>query len=75
MLDMATAVRNCVRLLDVPLEDALRFASAHPASFLGLQHRLGRLAPGCRADMVAIEPKETKVLRTWVAGREADLAG
>ena len=74
MLDMATAVRNCVRLLDVPLEDALRFASAHPASFLGLQHRLGRLAPGCRADMVAIEPKETKVLRTWVAGREADLA-
>jgi N-acetylglucosamine-6-phosphate deacetylase len=75
MLDMATAVRNCVRLLDVPLEDALRFASTHPASFLGLEHRLGRLAPGCRADMVAIEPKETKVLRTWVAGREADPAG
>ena len=75
MLDMATAVRNCVRLLGVPLERALCFASAHPASFLGLEHRLGRLAPGCRADMVAIEPKETKVLRTWVAGREADLAG
>ncbi|HEX4557058.1 MAG TPA: N-acetylglucosamine-6-phosphate deacetylase [Xanthobacteraceae bacterium] len=74
MLDMATAVRNCVRLLDVPLESALRFASAHPASFLGLGHRLGRLAPGYRADMVAIEPKEVKVLRTWTAGREAERA-
>src|SRR5882757_5913848 len=30
-LDMASAVRNCVRMLDVPLERALSFASAHPA--------------------------------------------
>jgi N-acetylglucosamine-6-phosphate deacetylase len=69
-LDMATAVRNCVRLLGVPLVDALRFASAHPASFLGLEHRLGRLAAGCRADMVAIDPHSITVLRTWIAGRE-----
>jgi len=74
MLDMATAVRNCVRLLGVPLELALRFASAHPASFLGLEDRLGRLAPGCRADMVAIDPKEIKVLRVWSAGREDERA-
>ena len=71
-LDMATAVRNCVRLLNVPLEDALRFASAHPASFLGLGHRLGRLAAGCRADMIAIDPHNITVLRTWIAGREFD---
>jgi len=70
-LDMATAVRNCVRLLDVPLELALRFASLHPASFLGLDDRIGRLAPGCRADMVAIDPKDIKVLRTWIGGSEA----
>jgi N-acetylglucosamine-6-phosphate deacetylase len=68
---MATAVRNCVRLLDVPLELALRFASLHPASFLGLDDRIGRLAPGCRADMVAIDPKDIKVLRTWIGGSEA----
>jgi N-acetylglucosamine-6-phosphate deacetylase len=68
-LDMATAVRNCVRLLGVPLELALRFASVHPASFLGIDHWLGRLAPGCRADMVAIDPKEVKVVETWIAGR------
>jgi N-acetylglucosamine-6-phosphate deacetylase len=68
---MATAVRNCVRLLDVPLELALRFASLHPASFLGLDDRIGRLAPGCRADLVAIDPRDIKVLRTWIGGIEA----
>jgi N-acetylglucosamine-6-phosphate deacetylase len=74
MLDMATAVRNCMRLLGVRLALALRFASAHPASFLGLQHLPGRLAPGCRADMVAIDPKDIKVVRVWSAGRQDDRA-
>jgi N-acetylglucosamine-6-phosphate deacetylase len=68
-LDMATAVRNCVRLLNLPLIDALRLASRHPAEFLGLGDRLGRLAPGMRADMVAIDPKSIEVRHTWVAGK------
>jgi N-acetylglucosamine-6-phosphate deacetylase len=67
-LDMASAVRNCVRLLGVPLPDALRFASTHPAMFLGLEHKLGTLAPGYRADLVAFDPTDIKVLATWVAG-------
>jgi N-acetylglucosamine-6-phosphate deacetylase len=67
-LDMATAVRHCVRLLNLPLTDALRFASHHPAEFLGLGDRLGRLAPGMRADMVAIDSKSIEVRHTWVAG-------
>jgi len=71
VLDMASAVRNCVAFLGVPLETALRFASAHPASFLGLDHVLGRLAPGYRADMVAIEPSSVQVLETWTAGTGA----
>ena len=68
VLDMAAAVRNCVRLLGVSLPDALRFASTHPAAFLGLEHRLGKLARGYRADLVALEPHDVKVLATWVAG-------
>src|SRR5258707_5117869 len=36
VLNMAAAVGNCVNLLGLPLTDALRFASAHPASFIGL---------------------------------------
>jgi N-acetylglucosamine-6-phosphate deacetylase len=67
-LDMATAVRNCVWLLGVPLETALRFASVHPASFLGVAHWLGRLAPGYRADLVAIDPATIEVTGVWSAG-------
>src|ERR1043165_2599856 len=37
VIDMASAVRNCVRLLGLPLEKALRLASANPAAFLGLK--------------------------------------
>lgn len=67
-LDMASAVRNCVKLLDVPLTDALRFASTHPAQMLGVGKTLGKLARGFRADMVAFDGATIEVLRTWVAG-------
>ena len=70
-LDMATAVRNCVEMLDVPLTSALRFASTHPAQFLGLGHVLGRLLPGFRADMVALDAEGVSVVQTWVAGATA----
>jgi N-acetylglucosamine-6-phosphate deacetylase len=61
-------VRNCVRLLSVPLTTALRFASTHPAQSLGLGNRLGKLATGYRADMVALDGAAIAVLDTWVAG-------
>lgn len=67
-LDIAQAVRNCVRLLNLPVTDALRFASTHPAEFLGLGDRLGTLAPGFRADMVALDGATLDVLGAWVAG-------
>jgi len=67
-LDMATAVRNCVRWLNVPIEDALRFASTNPAQFLGVGDWLGRLAPGYRADMVGFTTDNMEIVGTWVAG-------
>jgi N-acetylglucosamine-6-phosphate deacetylase len=70
-LDMASAVRNCVRLLDLPLAAALRLASPAPAAFLGIADRLGHLAPGYRADIVALDPAGIRVLGTWVAGEES----
>jgi N-acetylglucosamine-6-phosphate deacetylase len=68
-LTMAQAVHNCVRLLDMKLENALRLASRNPAEFLGLGDRLGQLAPGYRADMVAFRPEKIDVIETWVAGQ------
>jgi N-acetylglucosamine-6-phosphate deacetylase len=69
-LDMAAAVRNCVQMLEVPPEDAFRFASRNPAEFIGLGHLLGGLRPGYRADVVALNPRTFDVLGTWVAGKE-----
>jgi N-acetylglucosamine-6-phosphate deacetylase len=68
VLNMATAVKNCIRLLGVSLPDALRLASANPATVIGLGHVLGKLACGYRADLVAFDPHDVKVLATWVAG-------
>jgi N-acetylglucosamine-6-phosphate deacetylase len=72
-IGLSDAVRNCVELLGVPLTDALRFASAEPAAFLGLADTLGRIAPGYRADLVAFDPRTIEVHATWVAGRHASI--
>ncbi len=66
-LDMATAVRNCVERIGIPLEEALRMASLYPAGFLGLDHRHGRIAPGYAADMVALDER-LAVRETFIAG-------
>ena len=71
-IDMASAVRNCVTLVGVPLTDALRFASRTPAEFLGLGNSLGRIAPGYRADCVALEPESVEVIGTWIGGEHSD---
>jgi N-acetylglucosamine-6-phosphate deacetylase len=73
-LGMIGAVDNCVRLLEVPLSAALGYASYEPANFLGLGHRLGRLAAGYQADMIALAPDTMQVGATWVAGRRYETA-
>jgi len=68
-VDMITSVRNCVRLLELPLEESLRMASLYPAEYLGLGDRLGRLAAGYRADLTLLGP-DLDVVATWVDGEE-----
>jgi N-acetylglucosamine-6-phosphate deacetylase len=68
-LDMASAVRNVVKLAKLPLEDALRAASLTPAAFLGLAHERGALTGGARADMVALTG-DLDVIGTWAGGEE-----
>lgn len=68
LLDMASAVRNCVSLLGVSLPTALRMASTAPAEAIALGNRLGKLRPGYRADLVALDPATVEVLGSWVAG-------
>jgi N-acetylglucosamine-6-phosphate deacetylase len=67
-LDMASAVRNAVRLLGLPLEEAVRMASAYPAQFIGQGQERGRIAAGYRADLVALDDA-MEVRESWVGGR------
>ncbi|WP_431859103.1 N-acetylglucosamine-6-phosphate deacetylase [Azospirillum sp.] len=67
-LDMAAAVRNCVRRIGIPLDEALRMAAAYPADFLGVADRRGRLLPGLAADLVHLDD-DLRPLATWVAGK------
>ena len=66
-LDMATAVRNTVNHLGLPLEAALHMASRAPAEFLGLGGELGHIAPGYRADLVLLDD-DLCVTETWIGG-------
>jgi N-acetylglucosamine-6-phosphate deacetylase len=66
-LDMASAVRNAVKLAELPLEQALRAASLTPARFLGLDKERGVLIAGARADLVALTADLT-VVATWLDG-------
>jgi N-acetylglucosamine-6-phosphate deacetylase len=66
-LDMATAVRNTVTALGLPVEAALHMASRAPAEFLGLGAALGRIAPGYRASLVLLDDA-LQVTETWIDG-------
>lgn len=65
-LDMASAVRNAVNMLELPLADAVRMASANPADFLALRD-VGRIAPGQRANLVLLDD-DLRVRETWIDG-------
>jgi N-acetylglucosamine-6-phosphate deacetylase len=68
-LDMAGAVRNAVSMLGLDLATAVRMASLYPARFLGLDHDIGRIAPGLRANLALLDD-ELRVHSTWIDGRK-----
>jgi N-acetylglucosamine-6-phosphate deacetylase len=65
-LDMATAVRNAVELVGIPLAEALAMAATRPADVLGERER-GRIAPGMHADLVLLDAA-LQVRATWIGG-------
>ncbi|MEA3054810.1 MAG: N-acetylgalactosamine-6-phosphate deacetylase [Actinomycetota bacterium] len=67
-LTMDVAIRNVVEQTNVSLEAALVAASTTPANLLGLHDR-GRLAVGCRADLVVLD-EHAVVQHVWRGGTE-----
>ena len=66
---MQRAVHNTVRL-GTPVERAVEMATTIPADALGLTDR-GRIAPGMRADLVALDPESLAVRAVWLGGELA----
>lgn len=69
-LDMASAVRNAVSMLGLDIADAAMMASANAAAFLGVDHELGRIAIGYRANLVLLDPG-VRVIESWIDGERA----
>lgn len=65
------AVRNVVGL-GVPLVRAVEMAATVPAEVLGLRDR-GRIAPGTRADLVALDRETLEVRHVWIGGVPVDV--
>ncbi|WP_407527798.1 N-acetylglucosamine-6-phosphate deacetylase [Methylobacterium oryzisoli] len=71
-LTMAGAVRHMSTRGGASLAEALTMAALTPARFLGLDGRMGRIAPGYAADLVALDAG-LDVLGTVIGG-DGDLA-
>jgi N-acetylglucosamine-6-phosphate deacetylase len=66
-ITLMDAVRYVTATLGVDLADALKMATLTPARLLRIDHRIGRLKPGFRADLVHIGG-DLSVRGTWVGG-------
>lgn len=66
-IDMISSVRFVHETLGLPLEEALRMASAYPAEAAWLSDRKGALKPGCDADFVMLTD-ELGMKSTWIGG-------
>jgi len=73
-ITMLDAVRYVVATLGLPLADALRMATSTPARLLRLDGRIGRLAPGLRADLVHLSD-DLALAGVWVGGLKERVAG
>jgi N-acetylglucosamine-6-phosphate deacetylase len=68
VLTMDRALANTVEGAGVSMAEAVTAASTTPASLLGLDDR-GAIAPGRRADLVALDV-DLRVETVWLAGEE-----
>lgn len=66
-LTMIEAVKNMVKMAEIPLHEAIRMASLNPARLLGKESVKGALAPGMDADIVLLD-KDLNVKMTMVNG-------
>lgn len=67
-LSLNKAIRNMTGLAGVPELDAVKMASEVPARILGVDHRMGSIAPGMEASLTVMDD-DFNVLLTLVKGQ------
>jgi len=67
-ITLRDAVAYAVQTLGAPLADALMMATLTPARLLRVDDRIGRLKPGCQADLVHLTD-DLQVSEVWSGGR------
>lgn len=70
-LTMADAFANVMAQTGANESEASQMSSATPAAFLGLGEKLGAIAPGLQADLVALDQRG-RVSASWIAGVRQD---
>ncbi|WP_318368725.1 N-acetylglucosamine-6-phosphate deacetylase [Enterobacter sp.] len=68
-LTMIEGVQNLVEHVNIALDEALRMATLYPARAIGVDDRLGSIAPGKVANLTAFT-RDYKVIKTIVNGNE-----
>ncbi|NIF38279.1 N-acetylglucosamine-6-phosphate deacetylase [Enterobacter sp. Tr-810] len=71
-LSLDAAVRNMVEHADITAENAIHMASLHPARLLGIANQLGSLAPGKRANLIALDGG-LHLQQIWIQGQALPL--
>lgn len=66
---MMRSVQNCVELVGIPLDEALRMASLYAARAIGVDQRLGSITAGKVANLVAFT-HDYQVRQTFVNGHQ-----
>ena len=72
-ITLMDAVRYATGVLGIDLADALKMATLTPARLLRLDDEIGRLRPGCRADLVHLAD-DLSVRGTWIGGQASGRA-
>ncbi|EKT1257997.1 N-acetylglucosamine-6-phosphate deacetylase [Salmonella enterica] len=71
-LSIDAAVRNMVEFTKISPEDAIHMASLHPARLLGIDHQLGSLKVGKRANIIALNDT-LQLQQIWIQGQTLSL--
>ncbi len=66
-LDMMTAVKMAKKMLGIGFEQAVKMATQTPASFIGLDNKIGQIKKGHKANLLQVS-KDLQIVKCWIDG-------